>query len=213
MSSTDGDLGELLMVIGDLYIPQRTLDLPECFRELLKTDKIKRVLCTGNVGNGAAMQLLKDLSPNFDAVRGDFDPPGSFPERKVITVGNLTIGLINGYQLPVWGDQRLLYTLAIEMGVDVLIHGHTHTTQVAKYKNKIFINPASATGAFKPWQPNAVPTFLLLAVKSSSATVYVYQEQNGQANVVMSELDHDAEAYLDTPSPLQTPQKIQQKVA
>lgn len=89
MSSRADDLGELLMVIGDLHVPQRAVDLPQCFRELLNTDKIKQVLCTGNLGSQAMMDLLLGISPNLHIVKGDFDQDQDLPEEIAIKVGML----------------------------------------------------------------------------------------------------------------------------
>ena len=35
------DFGDLVLVIGDLHVPSKARELPECFMELLQTDKIK----------------------------------------------------------------------------------------------------------------------------------------------------------------------------
>nr|BAN65543.1 vacuolar protein sorting 29, putative [Babesia bovis] len=87
MSNGGGDLGELLMLVGDLHVPQRALDLPQCFRDLLNTDKIKQVLCTGNVGSQQMKDLLLGISPNLHMVKGDFDQDTTLPEELIIHVG------------------------------------------------------------------------------------------------------------------------------
>ncbi|EDO08454.1 putative vacuolar protein sorting protein 29 [Babesia bovis T2Bo] len=191
MSNGGGDLGELLMLVGDLHVPQRALDLPQCFRDLLNTDKIKQVLCTGNVGSQQMKDLLLGISPNLHMVKGDFDQDTTLPEELIIHVGNFKIGLINGYQLPSWGDKNAVYEYAKNRDVDVLVYGHTHISDVSKISGKILVNPGSATGAFQPWAPNAIPTFMLMAVQGSKIVIYVYEEHEGQANVVMSEVDQD----------------------
>ena len=43
--------GELVLLIGDLHIPQRSVDLPEKFKELLVPGKVQHIVCTGNIGN------------------------------------------------------------------------------------------------------------------------------------------------------------------
>ena len=45
------------------------------------------------------------------------------------------------------GDKEQLYTMAKSLDVDILFVGHTHVYAVYEYKNKIFINPGSATGS------------------------------------------------------------------
>lgn len=44
-----GDYGELVLVLGDLHIPHRAAAIPEKFRRMLVPNKMKHVLCTGNL--------------------------------------------------------------------------------------------------------------------------------------------------------------------
>lgn len=49
MSSTGEDFGELVLLIGDFHIPQRKPSIPKQFKDLLNTDKIRHILCTGDL--------------------------------------------------------------------------------------------------------------------------------------------------------------------
>lgn len=97
MSNDDSSFGELVLLIGDMYIPERARELPLCFRELLvvvkcrallftrmqfhqNTDKISTVLCTGNIGSSKEMQenvrvmgqqSIYVVSPGIDGGRRD----------------------------------------------------------------------------------------------------------------------------------------------
>ncbi|UKK02949.1 vacuolar protein sorting [Theileria orientalis] len=213
MGNSDYDLGELLMVLGDLHVPQRSLFLPPCFKRLLKTDKIKRVVCTGNVGSEDMLDLLKDISPTLYIVQGDYDSDFKHPETLTFSVGDLKIGVINGYQVPVWNNKDMLLKVAVDMNVDILVYGHTHVSDISKYGGKIFVNPGSATGCFQPWQPNSIPTFMLMAIHGSKIVIYVYEEHDGEAQVIMSELDNveasGVKASNSAESPLPTPKNSQ----
>ena len=59
-------VGELVLIIGDLHVPTRTADVPEQFKKLLLPDKIQHVLCTGNVGSKDTYDWLKGLTNNFN---------------------------------------------------------------------------------------------------------------------------------------------------
>ena len=59
-------------------------------------------------------------------VRGEFDDFSNFPETKVVTIGNIKIGLIHGHQITPWGDLEALAMVQRRLDCDVLIHGHTH---------------------------------------------------------------------------------------
>jgi len=69
-----GDFGDLVLVLGEHHIPSRKSDLPECFKELLSTDKIKTILCTGNVGSKKMEDSLCGIGQDVHIVRGEADP-------------------------------------------------------------------------------------------------------------------------------------------
>ena len=72
----------LILAAGDLYIPDRAVDIPDKFRKLLcpnptskpTNSKLSKVLCLGNLTNSwSSLQFLHDLSPAFHLVKGEFD--------------------------------------------------------------------------------------------------------------------------------------------
>ena len=50
--------------------------------------------------------------------------------EKVVTIGQLRIGIIHGHQLTPWGDQNALEAVQRSLNVDILIHGHTYKYKV-----------------------------------------------------------------------------------
>lgn len=72
----------LTLAIGDLYIPDRSIELPARFQKLLapnpqnvpSNSKISQVLCLGNITNSnEILKFLHDLSPSLHLVKGEFD--------------------------------------------------------------------------------------------------------------------------------------------
>lgn len=186
MSENLSDMGELVLLIGDFHSPIRTLGLPECFRELLRTDKIKHVLCTGNVGSNINLELIKNIADSVHIVKGDMDTY-DFPEEVCFTIGSYKIALVHGHQIIPWGDKEALLQWQKKYDSDIIVYGHTHQNSIFEYEGKYFINPGSATGAFQPWLLNNTPSFILMAVTENSLVLYVYEEKNGKTNVEMSE--------------------------
>lgn len=92
---------------------------------------------------------LRHLAPNVHVVRGSFDDDASFPETKVVQIGQFKIGLIHGHQIVPWGDSHSLAAVQRQLDVDILITGHTHKNEVNEYGGKWFINPGSITGAYR----------------------------------------------------------------
>ena len=65
-----------MLVIGDLNIPHREIEVPDKFKELLMPNKMQYVLCPGNFGSRETMEWLQSLGSaksNSHFVRGDFD--------------------------------------------------------------------------------------------------------------------------------------------
>ena len=58
----------------------------------------------GNLCTKDSYDYLKTLANDVHVVRGDFDENPSWPEQKVVTVGQFKIGLCHGHQLVPWGD-------------------------------------------------------------------------------------------------------------
>ena len=165
--------------MGDLHIPFRCNALPAKFKKLLVPGRIHHILCTGNLCSKETLDYLKTLASDVHIVRGDFDKvrisnifvylhnkiltnninlifksifqiSSTYPEQKVVTVGQFKIGLCHGHQIVPWGDPESLASLQRQLGVDILITGHTHKFEAYEHDGKFFINPGSATGAYNP---------------------------------------------------------------
>lgn len=147
---------------------------------------------TGNLVSHEQLEELKALAPNVHVVRGDMDEacpsslPASapFPDTKVVTIGELRLGLCHGHQVLPWGEAAALDGLARELDVDVLITGHTHKQQVSERGGRWFLNPGSISGAYSSLVgeageggEEAVPSFILLAVQGPKVMCYVYEEK------------------------------------
>jgi len=118
---------------------------------------------------------LKTLATDVHIVRGDFDDNTSYPEQKVVTVGQFRIGLCHGHQLVPWADSESLALIQRQLDVDILITGHTHKFEAYESDGNFYINPGSATGAYTALESNVIPSFVLMDIQSSTVVTYVYQ--------------------------------------
>ncbi|ORX62278.1 vacuolar protein sorting-associated protein 29 [Hesseltinella vesiculosa] len=167
----------LVLVIGDLHIPHRAHDLPLKFKKLLVPGKIQQIICTGNLCDSDTLDYLKTIAGDITLVKGDFDENANLPSAKVVTAGNLRIGVLHGHQVIPWGDAESLDITARQMDVDVLLSGHTHQFEAFEVNGRYFINPGSATGAYSsnPGNVEPVPSFVLMDVQGSNVVTYVYK--------------------------------------
>ncbi|KAJ1827212.1 Vacuolar protein sorting-associated protein 29, partial [Coemansia sp. RSA 2703] len=110
----------LILVLGDIHIPQRAADIPAKFRKLLVPGKIDRILCTGNLTDRATLDYLHSITPQVTTVRGEFDSAtAALPTSLRITEGSFTFGLLNGHMLTANGDVDALAATARQIDVDV----------------------------------------------------------------------------------------------
>ncbi|KAJ3237100.1 Vacuolar protein sorting-associated protein 29 [Chytriomyces hyalinus] len=181
----------LVLVIGDLHVPHRAVDLPAKFKKLLAPGKINKILCTGNLNSKEAMDYLRGVSPDMTAVQGDFDDPSvlvggnPLPLSASVTVGTVRIGVIHGHSVIPWGDRLALSGVARELDVDVLVSGHTHAFEAFESEGRFYINPGSATGAFSSFRPLvSVPLPVPDAVAPAAAAAPALEgESAGDAEV------------------------------
>lgn len=167
---------ELVLVVSDMNVPYKINDIPEQFKSLLIPNKIQHVLSLGNMGSKESYDWLKSLSNNFHSVKGDSDEfNSSFPETKVVTIGEFKIGMIHGNQVIPWGDLEALSSIQRQLGCDILLSGHTHTNTVNLFEGKYYINPGSISGSFSPMNPDPIPSFVLMVIQGDFAIIYLYE--------------------------------------
>ena len=164
---------ELVLVVGDMFVPQRSPDINEQFKSILIPNKLQHVLSLGNIGSRESYDWLKSLSNDFHTVKGDFDE-GDIPEKKVVQIGEFKIGMIHGHQVLPWGDLDSLTNIQRELGCDILLSGHTHQIDIKVKDKKFYINPGSISGAFSHMIADPNPSFVLMVLQGEEAIVYLY---------------------------------------
>lgn len=145
-----------LLVLGDTHIPRRASRIPQEFEEMFKELDYEAVVCTGDLTDRRVLSYLQNLGMVY-AVRGnmDFLP---LPETHIIEA-EVKIGLLHGDQVYPRGDREQLQEIAAEMGVKVLISGHTHKPDIFKGK-AVLLNPGSATGVWGGGGGAEYPSFM-----------------------------------------------------
>ena len=76
-----------------------------------------------------------------------------FPDQRSVRIGGISIHVIHGHQVVPWGDPAALLAISHSLDADLLVHGHTHTTQIwyDKSSQRLLLNPGSTTGAYSPF--------------------------------------------------------------
>ena len=164
---------ELVLVVGDMFVPQRAQDIDPQFKTILIPNKLQHVLSLGNIGSRESYDWLRSLSNDFHSVKGDFDT-GDMPEKKIVTIGEFRIGMIHGHQILPLGDAEALSSVARELDCDIFISGNTHQISVKVLDNKLYINPGSISGAFSNVVSDPSSSFILMVLTGTEAIVYLY---------------------------------------
>ncbi|KAH7049473.1 Metallo-dependent phosphatase [Auriculariales sp. MPI-PUGE-AT-0066] len=139
----------LVLVIGDLHIPDRIHDLPAKFKKLLVPGKIQQIICTGQCRMPGRECRARGLRR-----RG-------VPVLAHIQHTPIRVGVIHGHQSVPMGDLDALAAVARQMDVDVLV---------------FFVNPGSATGAWTgAWSGDVIPSFALMDIQGPVVVTYIYQ--------------------------------------
>ena len=63
----------LVLVLGDMHIPERKSAIPSKFRDILVPGKIQHILCTGNITGRETLDFLRNLAGDVHVVRGQCD--------------------------------------------------------------------------------------------------------------------------------------------
>jgi len=142
----------LIGVISDTHIPYRATNIPKkVFEEFKDVDLI---LHAGDIEELTVLDELKKIAP-VKAVNGNCDYHPELNDFEVIKIENIKIGLTHGTVYPK-GDTQQLYYLAKELGVDVLISGHTHRSLIKQVNDVLLLNPGS------PTQPRSTEASIML---------------------------------------------------
>ena len=164
---------ELVLVVGDMFVPQKSQDIDPQFKTILIPNKLQHVLSLGNIGSRESYDWLKSLSNDFHSVKGDFDE-GDMPEKKLVTIGEFKIGMIHGHQVLPWGNIESLSSIQRQLDCDILLSGNTHEIDVKVADNKLYINPGSISGAFSNCVADPSPSFVLMVLQGQEAIIYLY---------------------------------------
>ncbi|CBH18481.1 vacuolar sorting protein, putative [Trypanosoma brucei gambiense DAL972] len=184
----------LVLVVGDLHVPQRAASIPKVFTQMFTPGRIQLVLITGNVGCREMYDYFRSIVPDVYCAKGEFDScwwpnvnskhasdtDKLLQDTHVINVESLRIGLIHGHQAIPCGDRDMLAMLQRKLDVDVLVSGATHNNKVFEFGGHLFVNPGSITGAFTTRRLDVVPTFVLLDIQDKKVTSFSYAYAPGE---------------------------------
>jgi len=133
----------LIGVISDTHVPDRSSHIPEKVFEVFSN--VDMILHAGDLTSSHVRDELGDLAP-IKCVQGNMDRYYGLelPRYERIKIDGVIIGLNHGEVYPCGDTQQLRY-IGLEMGVEVLISGHTHQPFIKEIGDMLLLNPGSPT--------------------------------------------------------------------
>ncbi|RLI84344.1 MAG: YfcE family phosphodiesterase [Archaeoglobales archaeon] len=160
----------MIVVLSDTHIPERALRIPYEIEPFLKEANL--IVHAGDLTDKKVLDDLMSFGRVL-VVRGNMDYL-SLPRYEKFKAGDLKFGVFHGHGIYPRGDRRQLTDFALDLDVDVLITGHTHSPDV--YKGEVLIlNPGSATGAWGGGGGSGIPSFMVLKVEGNLINVDLYE--------------------------------------
>ncbi len=155
-----------ILVISDAHIDDRADALPSEFVEIIEHEKpFDIAVYAGDFTTEEFYREFKQFGRRTYEVQGNMDYL-DLPEKATFTIplANLKIGIIHGHQVRPRGNIVQLTQIARDMGVNLLISGHTHSPFIRLYENVLHINPGSVTGAWGGGGGSGKPSMVIMIV-------------------------------------------------
>ncbi|HMK54358.1 MAG TPA: YfcE family phosphodiesterase [Methanobacteriaceae archaeon] len=133
----------LIGLISDTHIPERASGIPKSIFEIF--EDVEMIFHAGDLVSLDVKDVLNELAPTT-CVQGNMDRYYGLklPERKLMEIEGVRIGLHHGEVFPRGDTQQLRY-IGLEMGAEVLITGHTHSAFINQLDDLLLLNPGSPT--------------------------------------------------------------------
>ncbi|MEM2118209.1 MAG: metallophosphoesterase family protein [Candidatus Bathyarchaeia archaeon] len=147
-------------LISDTHVPARARELPKKVFEVF--DKVDFIVHAGDLVQLSVIDELEQLAPVL-AVYGNMDGPeirGKLPKLNSVKVFDWKIGVIHNPGA-LFGAAKMR-EIAERNAFNVLVYGHTHSSNMKWEGNTLFINPGSPTNPIPPFINK--PTVALLRI-------------------------------------------------
>lgn len=167
-------MSQLVLVLGDAHIPSRRDSIPKAFYDHIEKTSYDLALITGDLVRETDMYSALPPLPRRFTVVGNMDYGSQYNFHEQIQLDEFNILLLHGTQLRPRGSIRELWKIAQEIGADVAVHGHTHKSSVDLYKDRLFLNPGTISGATGGWGGKADASFIELGLDKNELEVRLF---------------------------------------
>jgi putative phosphoesterase len=163
-----------VLVFGDAHIPSRRNSIPKAFYEHIENTSYDLALITGDLTREHDMFAAFPPLPRHFTVVGNMDYGSQYNFHEQVQLDELNFLLLHGTQLRPRGNIKQLWEITHNIGADVAIHGHTHTASIDLYKDRLFMNPGTVSGATGGWGGKTDASFIELEVEKNVIEVRLF---------------------------------------
>jgi putative phosphoesterase len=162
---------KIVGLISDTHIPVRARSLPKQIFKIFENADF--IVHAGDLVNLSVIDELEQIAPVL-AVYGNMDESDvkeSLPRLNSLKMFNWKIGVM--HNPGVYFGIGKMRAIAEQNGFDVLVHGHTHNSNIKWDGNILYINPGSPTNPVPPFIVR--PSVALLKVTKQNITPEIIQ--------------------------------------
>ena len=141
---------------------------------LARLGKLDLILHAGDC-YGDVEQLKKMVDIPVEAVIGNCDMWCGGPREQILELAGKKIFLVHGHQYNIKNGFQNLYLRSEEIGVDVVVYGHTHQAESLQYGNILLFNPGSIS---RPRNQD-YPSYGMLEITADRILHRIYYIENG----------------------------------
>ncbi len=162
-----------VLLFGDTHIPSRRNSIPPSFFAHIEKSEYDFALVTGDLVREVDMRNALPALPHCYIVQGNMDYT-SYNHHEILKIEDFDFLLLHGTQLRPRGSIQELYKIAQQVNSDVTIHGHTHQSDITLYKDKLFLNPGTLSGATGGWTGVQDASFMEIEVSKTQIHVTLH---------------------------------------
>jgi len=167
-------MSQRVLVFGDAHIPSRRDSIPKAFYDHIAGTTYDLALITGDLTREHEMLAAFPPLPRNFTVIGNMDYGSRYNFHEQIQLDEFNVLLLHGTQLRPRGNIKQLWEISQEIGADIAIHGHTHTASIDLYKDRLFLNPGTVSGATGGWAGKTDASFIEIVVDKTILDVKLF---------------------------------------
>ncbi|MGC9010291.1 MAG: YfcE family phosphodiesterase [Sulfolobales archaeon] len=178
-----------MLVVGDSHIRERADEIPREFYEYFSSNSYDIVIHTGDLVDPDVIDLFKNFGKEFYVVEGNMDYL-NLPDHHILGIYGIRIGIVHGHQVRPRGDLNKLTKLGRELGVIILISGHTHSPFIEFSGDILHVNPGSVTGVWGGGGGSMIPSFAELEIFEDSRLIATLYELRRGEVMKLKRIEH-----------------------